>query len=278
MKVAPAVVGVSFLLALLTWLLLNGLNMNFDRYDRQSQALADFTRFERAMNREVLTLRAGLARNYDALVRMADAYDDALARLREAAGADREEAAATDGLAVRARRQAELIEQFKSKNALLQNSLAYFGLFSARLSSSEDKPLVAGTSALAAAMLQLTLHTDAAAAAEVQARLDGLTHLQTSPEEIDSIRTILAHGQLLHDLLPAVDATLKALVTEASNREQDAVQALIMKRQIAARAAAHKNRLLQYPHRCCCSAVWCTLACCYRRAPWRCAVARLSST
>jgi hypothetical protein len=64
MKVASAVVGVSFLLALLTWLLLtwlllNGLNMNSDRYDRQAQALADFTRFERGMNREVLTLRAG---------------------------------------------------------------------------------------------------------------------------------------------------------------------------------------------------------------------------
>ena len=246
MKVAPAVVGVSFLLALLTWLLLNGLNMNSDRYDRQSQALADFTRFERGMNREVLTLRAGLSRNYDALVRIADAYYDALARLREAAGSDREEAAAIEVLAVRSRRQEELIEQFKSKNALLQNSFAYFGLFSASLSLSEDKPMVAGTSALAAAMLQLTLHTDDAAAREVQARLDALTHLQTSPEEIDSIRNILAHGQLLHDLLPAVDATLKALVAEASNREQDAVQALIMKRQLAARAAAHKNRLLQY--------------------------------
>jgi hypothetical protein len=106
MKVASAVVGVSFLLALLTWLLLtwlllNGLNMNSDRYDRQAQALADFTRFERGTNREVLTLRAGLSRNYDALVRIADAYYDALARLREAAGSDREEAAAIEVLAVR---------------------------------------------------------------------------------------------------------------------------------------------------------------------------------
>jgi signal transduction histidine kinase len=245
-KVAPAAIGVSFLLALLTWLLLAGLNTNSDRYDRQSQALADFTRFERGMSREVLTLRAGLSRNYDPLVRMVDAYDDALARLREAAGSDKEEAAAIDILAARARRQEELIEQFKSKNALLQNSFAYFGLFSAGLSSSEDKPLVTGNSALAAAMLHLTLDTSPAAALEVQARLDGLAHLQTPPEEIDSIRAILAHGHLLHDLLPAVDATLKALVAEASNREQDALHALIMNRQLDARAAARKNRLLQY--------------------------------
>jgi hypothetical protein len=60
---------------------------------------------------------------------------------------------------------------------------------------SEDKPMVGGISALAAAMLQLTLHTDDAAVREVQARIDGLTHLQTSPEEIDSIRNILARAR-----------------------------------------------------------------------------------
>lgn len=246
MKLAPGLVGVSFLFALLTWLLLVGLNMNSDRYDRQSEALADFTRFERGMSREVLTLRAGLSRNYDPLAKMLEAYDDALVRLREAAGSDQEEAAETDVLAARARRQEELIEQFKSNNALLQNSFAYFGLFSAGLSSSDDKPLVTSTSALAAAMLHLTLDTSAAAAREVQTRLDGLSRLQTPPEEIDAISAIIAHGQLLHDLLPAVDANLRALVAEASNREQDALHALIMKRQLDARAAARKNRFLQY--------------------------------
>lgn len=246
MKVAPGAVGVSFLLALLTWLLFNGLNLNSDRYDRQSQALADFTRFERGMSREVLTSRAGLSRNYDALVRMVEAYDAAVVRLREAAGSDREENAAIDILAERARRQEELIEQFKSQNALLQNSFAYFGMFTARLASSEDKPLVAGVSALAAAMLQLTLDTSSAAASEVQVQLDRLGHLQAPPDEAASIRAVLAHGQLLHDLLPAVDGILKAVVAEASNQEQDAVHALIVKRQLSARAEARKNRLLQY--------------------------------
>ncbi len=51
---------------------------------------------------------------------------------------------------------------------------------------------------------------------------------------------------MLHDLLPDIDAILKALVAEANNREQDAMLALIMKRQLAARASARKNRLLLY--------------------------------
>ncbi len=246
MKVAPAMVGVAFLLALLTWLLLNGLNLNSDRYDRQTQALADFTRFERGMSREVLTSRAGLSRNYDALVQMVDAYDAALVRLREAAGRDREQVAAIDVLAARAARQEQLIEQFKSKNALLRNSFTYFSMFSARLSSSNDRPLVADVSALAAAMLQLTLDTSEIPAAELQARLDNLARLQISSEDNELLHAAVAHGQLLHDLLPDVDAILKTLVAEASNREQDAVHALIVKRQLAARVAARKNRLLQY--------------------------------
>ncbi|EJN10587.1 histidine kinase [Bradyrhizobium sp. YR681] len=246
MKVAPATVGVTFLLALLTWLLLNGLNLNSDRYDRQTQALADFTRFERGMSREVLTSRAGLSRNYDGLVEMMDAYDAALVRLREAAGTDREQIAAIDVLAARAARQEELIEQFKSKNALLRNSFTYFSLFSARLSSSNDRPLVADVSALAAAMLQLTLDTSEATARELQARLDSLARLQIASEDNELLHAAVAHGQLLHDLLPDVDAILKMLVAEASNREQDVVHALIVKRQLAARVAARKNRLLQY--------------------------------
>jgi signal transduction histidine kinase len=246
MKIAPAAVGVSSLLALLTWLLLNGLNMNSARFDRELQALADFTRFERGMSREVLTARAGLSRNYDGLVQMANAYDDALVRLREAAGSDPEESAAIAVLAARARRQQDLIEQFKSKNSLLQNSFAYFGLFSARLAASEHRPVVASSSALAAAMLHLALDTSEPAAREVKERLDGIALLQSPPEDIESIQAILAHGQMLHDLLPGTDAILKALMAETSNREQDAVHSLIMKRQLDARALARRNRLLMY--------------------------------
>lgn len=246
MKIAPAMVGVAFLLALLTWLALNGLNLNSDRYDIQLQALSDFTRYERGMSREVLTSRAGLSRNYDALVAMVDNYDAAVERLREAAGSDRELSAAIEVLAARAVRQEELIEQFKSKNALLRNSFTYFSLFSARLSSSNDRPLVADVSALAASMLQLTLDTSESTASELQSRLDSLARLQITSEDNQLLHAAVAHGQLLHDLLPDVDAILKTMVAEASNREQDTVHDLIIKRQLAARVAARKNRLLQY--------------------------------
>jgi len=246
MKVALATVGALCLLALLTWLLLSGLNMNSARFDRELKALGDFTRFERGISREVLTARAGLSRNYDGLVRLADAYDETLTRLREATASNPEESAAVEVLAARVRRHQELIEQFKTKNALLQNSFAYFCLFGARLAASDDKAVVVAASALAAAMLHLTLDTSAAAAREVEAKLEGVSRLQSSPGEADSIRAILGHGRMLHDVLPGVDAILKSLIAEANNREQDASLASITKRQLDARALARRNRLLLY--------------------------------
>ncbi len=107
MKTTPAVMFVAalFPLSLLTWLLLSGLNLDWSRFDRELRALDDYARFERALNREVLTARAGLSRDYDALVRLEKTFDDSLKRLREAAGTDSEEGAAIQVLAARAARQ-----------------------------------------------------------------------------------------------------------------------------------------------------------------------------
>lgn len=246
MKVALGAAGALCLLGLLTWLLLNGLNMNSARFDQEIQALSGFTRFERGISREVLTVHAGLSRNYDGLVLMTNLYGDALARLREAAGSDPEESAAVEVLAARVRRHEDLVENFKSKNALLQNSFAYFRLFGTRLAASDHKPVAIAVSALAASMLHLTFDTSAATAGEVEAKLDALARLQSPSGETESIRAILGHGRMLYDLIPEVDGILKALIAEANSREQDTVLTLVVNRQLHARAQARKNRLLQY--------------------------------
>jgi DAHL domain-containing protein len=193
MRMTPAVV-VLFLLLLLTWLLMSGLDLSAARFDRELRALDDFSQLERGLNREVLTARAGLSLNYDALARMTDAYDDSLNRLREAAGSGSEESAAIEALATCARRQQDLIERFKSRNALLRNSFAYFGIFSARLGAADHMPLVAAATTLTAAMLHLTLDTSPAAAREVKDRLEQLARVQSPRGDADSIQAVLAHG------------------------------------------------------------------------------------
>ena len=82
-------------------------------------------------------------------------------------------AVAIDRLAELLTRQEDRVEQFKSINALLQNSLAYFALFSASLTMpSQDSPLAGTVSMLATAMLRLTLDTSPTTAAAVQTQLD----------------------------------------------------------------------------------------------------------
>src|SRR3982074_3671783 len=206
MRLTPVAIIVSLLLWLLTWLLMSGLNLNSARYDREMGALTNFSRLERGLNREVLTARAGLSRNYDALARRTDAYDGSLNRLREAAGSGSEEGAAIEALATRARRQQDLIERFKSRNALLRNSFAYFGIFSACLAAANHMPVVAVATTLTAAMLHLTLDTSPDAAREVKDRLEQLGRLQSPPGDADSIPAALAHGGIRQDPLPATHA------------------------------------------------------------------------
>jgi len=243
-KFATVAAVLLFLLSLLAWL--SSLSLDTTRFDRELKALDDFSQSERGMSREVLTARAGLSRNYDALVRMTEAYDTALERLREVAAEGPAQRAAFEALAARARKQEDLVEKFKTRNAMLQNSFAYFGMFNAALAESSNAPVAGAANQLSAAMLHLTLDTSSTSAHEVQEAMSQLAALQGPSSDAPSIRAVLAHGGMLHDLLPATDAILKALMTGASTREQDALRSLIAQRLRAARASAGRYSFLLY--------------------------------
>jgi hypothetical protein len=80
-------------------------------------------------------------RNYDPLVRAVDALHDSLDRMRDTAAIDAE-TAAVGRLAASVDRQEELVEHFKSENALLHNSLSFFVRFSARPASADLNPAI----------------------------------------------------------------------------------------------------------------------------------------
>jgi signal transduction histidine kinase len=246
MKLMPAVAAVPLVLVLLTWLSFQASNTDAERFDRALGALDRFALVESALQRDVLSARAGMLRNYDPLVREVNVLNELISRLRDAASADAEEGAAIDRLAASVSRQEEMTEQFKSHNALLQNSLAYFRLFSAHISETDQNDPVAPTvSALAAAMLRLTLDTSPAAELEVTHRLNELA-AQPPSIDADPVQALLAHGQLLRNLVPTTDRVLKALLEKPSKRQQESVRALILSHQAVSRATAQKFRLLLY--------------------------------
>ena len=201
MRATPAASIVACLVLLLSWLSVRATNPEAEMFDR---ALAEIDRFavvENELYRDVFLARTGTLRNYDPVVREIDSLHDAIDRLRSTAAIDAETKAAVDRLAASVDRQEQLAEHFKSENALLHNSLSFFVRFSAREGSADLNPTI---SAAAAAMLQLTLDTSPAPAQQLKDRLDQLSQQPTLRADA-VLEALVAHGLLLHDLLPSVD-------------------------------------------------------------------------
>jgi signal transduction histidine kinase len=240
-------VMVIVLVLLLLWLWWRGMHTGTDHADDALRAIDDFATAESALHRDVLSARTGMLRNYDPLSRELTALHGAADRLREAAAGDTEVAAASDRLASFADEQEHWAEQFKSRNALLHNSLAYFGLLSARLGEAHPnngrlQQVSVLASSLAAAILHLTLDTSPYVVAEVDDRLSRISVEGLSPGDSSMAEALLAHAQLLRSLLPATDSVLRSLFASSGVREQEAVRALVLRNKSAAETAATRIR------------------------------------
>src|ERR1700729_1635456 len=123
MKNLPFALGVSLLLMLLTWLLFRGIDTNAPVYASTLRAFDAYALAEASLHRDVLQARTGLLRDYDTFAGAAQAMEEAVSRLRAHAQFEGLETGAVDRLEAAVVRQEELMESFKTSNALLQNSL-----------------------------------------------------------------------------------------------------------------------------------------------------------
>ncbi len=206
------------------------------------------SRSRRPLYRDVLQARAALLYNYDGLVKAVAAMADAVTRLRSytlTAGLD---TGSADRLAARVAEQEELTERFKSSNALLQNSLSYVGLLSTSPTfGAKDAQLAPATGALAAAILYLRRDTSPEAAKELQERIDRLAERAPAVgPDAEAARSLVAHARLLHDLIPEVDETVRALVAMLGTHPLEEIRALFSFHRVAVEAAAYRFRLLLY--------------------------------
>jgi signal transduction histidine kinase len=241
MRTTPTLALVPFLILLLTWLSVRASDPDPERLDLALRQVSRFARLEADLQRDLLSARAGMLRNYDPLVRDTGALHDSIDRLRSIPALNRAAESAIDNLATAVTQQEDLVEQFKTANAMLQNSLAYLASFSGDVTGASAAPV----SALAAAMLRLTLDTSAASKQAVQDRLDDLASALPNDEDVP-IAALLAHGRLLKDLLPATDAMLGALRVLPLPHDEEALRASILAQQETSRATARRFRLFLY--------------------------------
>ena len=168
------------LLAMLIWSLFSGLNGRETALDRATADLGDLTVHEYALHRDLLSARAGLLRNYDPVNQAVAFLDGDISRLRATGIVNN----VAGELTLLAAREEDLVEPFKSNNALLQNGLAYFNLFSDRLQTpATSGTLTQAANSLSAAMLQLTLDTSPDTEEAVDRRLAFLA-AQAVPAQI----------------------------------------------------------------------------------------------
>ena len=248
MKLLSVALGALLLLALLTWLLLRGIDTNAPAYEVTLRAFDDFALAEASLHRDVLQARAGLIRDYDTLVKAVETMQDAVNRLRSHAQIEGLDVGPADHLAATVSQQEELTERFKSSNALLQNSLSYVGLLSTSPPfSAQDAQLAPATGALTAALLYLRRDTSPDAVKALQDRIDQFAaQAPVAGPDAEAARALLAHSRLLQELLPAVDETLQALVAAPSRQPLEELHAQFSNHRSAVEATAQRFRLLLY--------------------------------
>lgn len=248
MRNLPFAFGVSLLLVLLTWLLLRGIDTNAVAYASTLRAFDDYALAEASLHRDVLQARAGLLRDYDAFTSAARAMDDAIGRIRSYARAEGLDARPVDRLAEAVIEQEELMERFKTSNALLQNSLSYVGLLSTSPEFlAQDAQLAPATGALAATILHLARDTSSESLKALQERIDQFAQQAPTVEPgAVTARAMLAHARLLYDQLPTVDATLRAFIAVPSAKALEDTRAMFSLHRSMVEAGEQRYRLLLY--------------------------------
>ena len=237
---AAVVIGLS---GLLTWFSWRAVNPEAEGYDRALIEIDRFGMIQDALYRDLFTARAGLLRNYDPLVSEIDGLHSAIARLRATAQVDSRTAETINRLAASVDHQEELVERFKSQNAVLHNSLSFFARFAA---NSDQRDLDLAIRSAGTAILHLTLNTSSMAVREAEERLDELDTQAAGSGQVALVEPFLAHGRLLHRLLPTVDNILKKLLTLRQNQDQAVLRAAILDREIASRNSARLYRMMLY--------------------------------
>src|SRR5713226_9421597 len=248
MRNLAGALGISLLLALLTWLLLRGIDTNAPTYAMTLRAFDDYALAEASLHRDVLQARAGLLRDYDSLNGAAQAMEDAVTRLRAHAQTERLDMGPLDRLGAAVVQQEELMEHFKTSNALLQNSLSYVGLLSTSPAfRAQDAQVAPATDALAAAILYLSRNTSDDAVKALQQRIERFAEQAPAVgPDAEPARAMLAHARLLYDELPVRDATLKAFIGVPSRQLLEQARALFSQHRSKVEAGEQRYRLLLY--------------------------------
>lgn len=181
---------------------------------RAGNALMTYALAERTLQLNLLNARAGLLRNYDPVNANLASARESLAHLR-ALPLRTATRSALASLIAGNERQEDLVERFKSDNALLQNSLARF--------TAGDVTQVPAQKILSARILKLTLDTSPQTVGDARA---ALARVRPAPDGTIGAQ-LVSHARLLVCVLPELDDLLHAIRAMRMEDRTDRLQAAV---------------------------------------------------
>jgi PAS domain S-box-containing protein len=242
---------VAGLLLLLTYLLFQSQSPDLTLRARLHEALQVFELYDVGLTRDVLLARAGLLPHYDPLVQAGRGLSRALESLRQESQSASGEAMEVlrrpvDALDAALRQKLTTLEDFKTDNALLRNSLVYV-LHAGQALRREatavgQETVVSDVGALSHALLRFLQTSERSVGEEIAAIMDRLPALPFAPD----LPLLVAHGRLIVDLLPQVDAELRQLVDAPTTTQARALREAALQHYAQVEARAQIFRWLLY--------------------------------
>ncbi|MEX2209053.1 MAG: DAHL domain-containing protein [Myxococcota bacterium] len=192
-----------------------------DPHTRAQSVLADLRLQDARLTDEVLDARANLVFGYDGLVRIQRETETLIAKLaQEPLVTEPGIASAFAELDAARRHKAELVERFKSENAILRNSRHYLPALSAQLDSAIASGAVSrSTATIVAQLLEDTATYGREGGVQGRDELETTAFLLSGSGNDESlVETAAIHAQILLDHAPVVDrlvAEIRACPTQA---------------------------------------------------------------
>lgn len=241
---------VASLLLLLTYLLIQSQSPDLALRMRMQEALQALQLRDTELTRDVLLARAGLLPNYDSLPRTAQHLTHTMETLQTGSAmvsgaAAQELGTHVEAVATALHQKLNLVEYFTSDNAVLRNSLMYLTYAGQTLGPrvGAEPAVAADVAALSHTLLRFTHTPEVSVGKEVEAALQRLAH---TPRFSQDLSPLVAHGRLIVERLPQVDALLRQIIAAPTATHAAALQAAVLQYGDRVEARAQRFRVLLY--------------------------------
>jgi PAS domain S-box-containing protein len=241
---------IASLLLLLTYFLCESRPSDLTLCARMQEALQMLQLRDAELTRDTLLVRAELLPSYDSLARTSADLFRVLGTLRrESKNGSGQVAQAVhphiEALGAALQEKATRLEYFKSDVALLRNSVVYFDRSgqALRIRGEGDTEFMATLGELSHAMLHFMRAPDISSEREIEALLKRLANpalSQTVPH------TLIAHGELISQVLPQVDSQLREILAAPTATGARTLQEALLQYSHRAEARAEVFRFLLY--------------------------------